>query len=909
MSVLSLSCSVSLGGGLSDGSIILEYTVPNQQGYLRFLGCDNDSPTKAMFTIQIQNNQGTPVVDSAGVTTYTGSITINDMLADAPPSIINGLRVTQPLINGHRYDFILEVLNADFDVIPNGRSVVLPDLVPAAKPPVCSVLSVSASIGNNYNLTVDTGPYSGSPISSVTLNIYNSTQDILKIYDFNVITSALTSRIITLDLVSAGAGLILNNTYVITANTKNSKGLGPLSAPWQGTIVSAPAPTNLALSMSAAGVLTAQFAPGVASHLFTDLKIKYIIEAFWNDAQGLEKTYLIASANYLDLVRPFVLDSNGLPTTTRRTDGPYASSQTISSFNYSAAAVEGTGLKPNFSLRFKAKAITNNSLNSDSISWQISNVIPQLYLASTSLTNIKNKISLTATGIRSTSSSSNMLRLAYSRIGTLNEFQTLQAGAFNKVIFRGEYLQTGSVKTPIELVMNTSLANSQVSVDLLSDVFATTDKLYNLKMVCQQVSSSGALIAESAGLELDDMTPRFASLLLEKDEEMCVNGKAVVYFKMSTGNSNSVYASLTFKKPSAVNTSALSSALTLPTDASSEKGAGWFKLDLEFPTALLLEPGQQVQMFLTLSDRWGTSTDNDVPFYNSSYATITYNNQDYYKLVKQGDGLVDIVFDLEKNPTLPAKYANFIGLKNAEFAHFLENCRDNEVVFSLGSSGGIQVELLVDGAKDIALQNSSLPRPNSLLFRVTNANTSLVLVDTPALNAELDFVLSKQSPVPVKADYFWVKCVKASPSFYVAGPGSLSVSVSRTVNSQVFVSSNVLFYNIIDVATVVNVETRTYAFAMNVSMNGAASANINVIGIPVFSESATAMITQSSTVNASGYQVFHFAKACSAFVYAINTVSSASNSLMVAIAAAPATDAPTANLSLPIYGSAYVAAI
>ena len=405
------------------------------------------------------------------------------------------------------------------------------------------------------------------------------------------------------------------------------------------------------------------------------------------------------------------------------------------------------------------------------------------------------------------------------------------------------------------------------------------------------------------------MYTRFASLLLEKDEEMCVNGQAVVYFKMSTGNSNSIVANLTFKKPAAANSSAVPSSLIVPVNASTEKGAGWFKLSLDFPSSLLLEPGQQVQMFLTLSDRWVVSGSNvDVSFYNSIYATITYSNQDYYKLVQQNTGVLDIVFDLEGNPTLPARYANFIGLKLSEFAKFLGDCADNEVVLSLGSSGGIQVELLVDGATDIALQNSSLPRPDPLLFRVTNANTSLLLVNTPGLNAELDLVRSKQSPVPVKADYFWVKCVKTSPSFFIAGPGSLAVSVSRTVNSQVFISSNVLFYNIIDLATVLNVETRTYAFAMNVSMNGAASAHIEIIGIPVFSESATAVITVSSDVTASGYKVFHFAKACSAFVYAIDTGSS-SISLMVAVVAAPGTDAPTANLPSPQYASAYVAPV
>ena len=888
MSVPTLTCSSN-----SDGKLMLAYSVPNGNGYLRFLICDNFD--KSMSYRQIAN---------AGVETVSGD-----------GYGFKGTLDIDQLINGHKYDIILSLLNASYGLV--SQSVPLTDVMPASFPPPPAINNIVVSSGNRYNIAINVGAFAGAEITSINLNIYNATQDILKSTNHTSTSFSLdtSTRIAVIDLVAQGDGLLLGNTYNITASTTNAKGFSVISNNQQITIVNAPPPTNLALSLSAVdGSLNATFAPGASSELFDGLKIEYIIEAFWM-VNGVEQKYTIDTSDSKLMERPFLVNSLGQPTNGRATTGAYDSSQLISK---SFSPLNDTTLKvlKNFSIRFKAKAITSlNASSSGTTAWQTSNVLSQLNISQADLTAIKAKITLTPTGFRGSSSSSDSLRLSASIAPApaqvqgsssvpLSELETLVAGAFNRVSFRGRYVQS-SASTPITLSAETNSTGANQSFNLLSAAFASSNKL-ELTMYAQKVDpSSGALIAESAGLVLSNMFPRFASQLLEKDAIISVDSKAVVYFKMSNGNSDSILATLSFKRLGAANSTTKVTALTAPTDASSEKGAGWFKLALDFPTNLSVTQGESIGVILNVYDRWSSV---DVLLYTSISDTVVYNSQNYSDLVKQDVGLVDVVFDLEVNPTLPARYANFMGAKKSEFAKFLRQCADNEVVFTLVSDS-IVANLLLDGPTDIARQNDALPSPNPLFLRVTSANTVLSLVDTPALNAELDFVLSKQTSSFVKANYCLVKVVRTSPSVYVPGAGSLAVSVSRIENTVTYSSKGVLVYNIIDLATVLNVETRTYALALNVSMNGAASANIKVLGIPVYSADSQIILEQTVTaVTTSGYKVFHFAKACSAFVYAIDTGSS-SISLMVAVVAAPGTDAPTANLPSPQYASAYVAPV
>ena len=797
------------------------------------------------------------VNDASGAMQYT------DFTYDASFNTI----IVGNLVNGTKYDAMLTAYQPDNS---NSKSNKVNDATPAAAPPAPTNMRLANRDGGLYNITVNLGAPSGDEVKYVDVNIYNKTSDALESVRLAVASGAISaSRDITLAL--NDSGLVLGSTYFLTASSSNKVGNSPISSSYELTVKGAPnIPTDVSFSFEN-DLLKATWKTSSDANTFSSLQhqVRFVLK--WQDASGNYQSVEIKNETF-EVTRPAL-------------SGTTYNINQLSNMSFSPSVIQGFMTANNmtnirkFGIDFYVKTISNG----DSSDWTGVKHLDFLNVTDTIAKSIQDNIVLTSTGVVSADVAAKIIlnaSMALNKVALRNIAGSGAARWFDKIIFTGKYNQLSSTG---EVVLSTVAIELPIDTDSISspntlgsDQLQARDFLV-LKMILKD-SVSGA---ESPAFDVPDKSPSFASYNMIPTNPALpapkfVDGILVRDFKVSKGNSNSIVATITAKKVGATNDSAITSADLLPVSL----GNGVFRVTTTYSAFV---NGDMLELKLKLYDLHGSVK---TEFYSQVVVdTARYNSENYASLIAPGNGIVYMIADKARDPALTADYANMIGLKRSVYAGYL-NCLASEVVFSVstGTNAGKEIVASLNPSSNTytSLVNSGTSIPVSLLFAISPGTLSL------AVESELSLVKSYSGSTYNLPDFFWVKCVPTSA--YAPGNNSLSTSVSRVLGTVTYSSENVLNVVVTDLAIGAEVSSTTRAIAVNVKLQGSVGATLTVQAIPVFSadNSSPAAIPaqESRIIAADGWVIIRFSFDCSAFVYALVTNGSTSNSLIMDVRSA-----------------------
>ena len=799
----------------------------------------------------------------------------------------DGMVDVSSLPNGVEHDAILTAYGAQFVKLADSNRV--NDSVPASAPPAIAIRGLANRDNGLFNIEVDFGAFPGTEITFCDVHLYDRTADNLNSVRVPIVsgTLTLTQRIGVLDLTGSNAGLNVDHLYSITGSASNDIGIGSLSEPFSLLVKNKPDAPALVQLTNVDNVLVASWTKGNDVELFSNMQHDISFEMQWMEGavqrSSSFKHDLVALTPEPPRYDPITLIA--LPALKK-----YKNEQSIStqfSATEIAQIVSQMGIQSvkQLSVVCKVKSV-NVNLESTQTS---SNALSFLNVPESLSGQIRDLLTFGSSASRTPNAnvvfSASMSQVNNDSLRQIAKVSTAVNAAswFSKIVFDGFYNQKDSqgvaVKTPINMTMPITVLSQNASAVLQSSLYAPAD---NLTMTMRLEDNSGA---RSALFQLPAQSPPLASILIEKETSECKEGLATVAFRYSQGNANNVVANITLKKVNAAPITAFTSSALAPTQISGR--AGWFSVSTGFGS---LQQGDLVEVLLSLSDDRGPNS--RVPFYTQSVAdVVTFVNQNYSALLQQGaSGIVTMIADKELNPLGSAQYAHFAGLSLSAYAAAQGSNVDtgspalgSEVTFSI-VGGAIVASLSQSSATYRRFSdNANLSAlPVSLTVSITGCDR-LEAADA----VELALVKNLSGSSLNLSQYFWVKCIGT----YAPGQVTLNTSASRTINGIPYKSDGFLITQLVDAAAVESSQTTKKAIALKINLNGSSAVSLYIQGVPVYNPSVIALPEKRATVssadlNARGYYVVRFDVECSAFVYAMSTNGSTSNSLNVAVAQA-----------------------
>jgi hypothetical protein len=849
------------------------------------------SSTKHLRILQVDNN-----------TSAMKKLTVPLPLATDGSVLSSGTYVVEGLTNGNKCDFLITAYGASFNKL--SESAVLQDVSAAARPDKPSIDGLVNNDEGAYDIVVNCGSDTGSRILRVIVNLYNKTDDVLRSVGIDVAAGVLTAsnRIARLNLTLAGNGLMFDKEYILTATTLNAIGDSDLSEGMLLEVKNLPDFSPSVVLTNVNNVLSAGWSNGDDANNFVGLEYRIVYSLHWLNSLAVSQSFDFhtqtvdadPTAAYTTVNGEQVARPSGAPKYT-------GSNVHTKSFTPAEIAqiVQSQGIQSIRELSVKCRVISKVGVL-ESVAKQ-SNSISFLNVSALVASSISEKISVSSSASRSPSAnislSASMTQADQALLGAISAVSA-EAGAarwFNKVVFVGKYNQTSALNIPVVtdmlLELPLTLLSQNTSAALNGSVFASSDSLA-LSYYLQNAAGD-----KSAIYALPSQSPRMPSLASNIAAPVCKNGQAYYEFELSKGNASSVYAVINFKVVGQAPITAFNSATLTPQAVPGRPGFVSVSSSFSNSSGAAIPEGSNTELKLALYDLFSVAANPSVDpqFYASTApVAVVYNNQNNTSLLVQGPtGIVTMVADETLDPQGAHSYALYAGFNRDTFAR---SQGSNADLVPAQSGLGSEVQMDIDSVKTVkfSLKPSSATYQRYFQaaklgdlpsdFRVTiNGCTS---VQAP-VQAALENVKNLSGFTGSLADYAWVKCIGA----YSAGTVTFNTTGTRSVNGVAYSSDGVLTTQIVDAASIGNIETTKNAVAIQVIFNGASSADLLITSVVEFDPMNTIAniptqrvtltpynaASASNVMSPNGYYLHRFEKPSSAFLIAMATIGAGSS--------------------------------